>query len=177
MWHILLCGVVKWNVRFRHSIAVTTMGSAGAHYDCHPHVIKADGTGLKKLASRNGYRGVIDFLDVHDFHGGSSGLHVWAPDSKSVLYTAKVDRNVELFRVSLDRKPETTDRDARRLDALPPGRFARRQVARMHPPFPLELQLIQELFQIFRVIGIQQVLHFLLIVPIRFLSCRGLIAG
>src|SRR5262249_9631129 len=37
---------------------------AGEHYDCHPHVIKADGTGLKKLASRNGYRGVIDFLDV-----------------------------------------------------------------------------------------------------------------
>ena len=28
---------------------------AGEHYDCHPHVIKADGTGLKKLASRNGY--------------------------------------------------------------------------------------------------------------------------
>src|SRR5262245_36512179 len=36
---------------------------AGEHYDCHPHVVKADGTGLKKLASRNGYRGVIDFLD------------------------------------------------------------------------------------------------------------------
>jgi hypothetical protein len=36
------------------------------------HVIKADGTGLKKLASRNGYRGVIDFLDVHDFHDGRS---------------------------------------------------------------------------------------------------------
>jgi TolB protein len=106
MWHILLCGVVKWNVRFRHSIAVTTMGSAGAHYDCHPHVIKADGTGLKKLASRNGYRGVIDFLDVYDFHDGSSDLPVWAPDSKSVFYTAKVGNNVELFRVSLDRKPE-----------------------------------------------------------------------
>jgi hypothetical protein len=25
---------------------------AGEHYDCHPHVIKADGTGLKKLSSR-----------------------------------------------------------------------------------------------------------------------------
>src|SRR5262249_5678121 len=33
---------------------------AGEHYDCHPHIVNADGTGLKKLASRNGYRGVID---------------------------------------------------------------------------------------------------------------------
>jgi Tol biopolymer transport system component len=77
---------------------------AGEHYDCHPHVIKADGTGLVKLASRNGYRGVIDFLDVYDFHDGSSDLPVWAPDSKSVFYTAKVGRNVELFRVTLDGK-------------------------------------------------------------------------
>ena len=79
---------------------------AGEHYDCHPHVVKADGTGLKKLASRNGYRGVIDFLDVYDFHGGSSDLPVWAPDSKSVFYTAKVGSNVELFRVTLDGKSE-----------------------------------------------------------------------
>ena len=64
---------------------------AGERYDCHPHVIKTDGTDLKKLASRNGYRGVIDFLDVYDFHDGSSDLPVWAADSKSVFYTAKVD--------------------------------------------------------------------------------------
>jgi TolB protein len=79
---------------------------AGTHYDCHPHVVKADGTGLKKLAGRNGYRGVIDYLDVYDFHDGSSDLPVWSRDSKSVFYTAKVDRNVELFRVSLDGKSE-----------------------------------------------------------------------
>jgi Tol biopolymer transport system component len=79
---------------------------AGEHYDCHPHVVKADGTGLKKLASRNGYRGVIDFLDVYDFHDGSSDLPVWAPDSKSIFYTAKVESNVELFRVTLDGKSE-----------------------------------------------------------------------
>jgi Tol biopolymer transport system component len=79
---------------------------AGEHYDCHPHVLKADGTGLKKLASRNGYRGVIDFLDAYDFHDGSSDLPVWAPDSKSVFYTAKLGANVELFRVALDSKPE-----------------------------------------------------------------------
>ena len=79
---------------------------AGEHYDCHPHVVKADGTGLKKLASRNGYRGVIDYLDVHDFHDGSSDLPVWAPDSKSVFYTSKIGSNTELFRVTLDGKRE-----------------------------------------------------------------------
>jgi Tol biopolymer transport system component len=79
---------------------------AGEHYDCHPHVVKADGTGLKKLASRTGYRGVIDFLDVYDFHDGASDLPVWAPDSKSVFYTARVGKNVELFRVTLDGKSE-----------------------------------------------------------------------
>jgi TolB protein len=71
-----------------------------------PHVLKADGTGLKKLASRNGYRGVIDFLDVYDFHDGSSDLPVWSPDSTSVFYASKVERNVELFRVTLDGKSE-----------------------------------------------------------------------
>jgi TolB protein len=79
---------------------------AGEHYDCHPYVVKADGTGLKKLASRQGYRGVIDFLDVYDFHDGSSDYPVWAPDSKSVFYTAKVGGSVELFRVTLDGKSE-----------------------------------------------------------------------
>jgi len=79
---------------------------AGTHYDCHPHAVKGDGTGLKKLASRNGYRGVIDYLDVYDFHDGSSDLPVWSRDSKSVFYTAKVVGNVELFRVTLDGKAE-----------------------------------------------------------------------
>jgi Tol biopolymer transport system component len=79
---------------------------AGTHYDCHPHIVKADGTGLKMLASRNGYRGVIDYLDVFDFHDGSSDLPTWSPDSKSVFYTSKVGGNVELFRVTLDGKSE-----------------------------------------------------------------------
>jgi TolB protein len=102
---------VKTGLRFHLMPSWSPDGSwvlfvAGEHYNCHPHVIKADGTGLKKLASRNGYRGVIDFLDVYDFHDGSSDLPVWAPDSKSVFYTAKVGSNVELFRVPLDRKPD-----------------------------------------------------------------------
>ena len=65
---------------------------AGEHYDCHPHVARADGSGLKKLASRGGYKGVVEFLDVPDFHGGSSDLPVWSADGRSVFYTARVGR-------------------------------------------------------------------------------------
>jgi TolB protein len=75
---------------------------SGAHYDCHPHVVRPDGTGLKKLADRGGYKGVVEFLDVPDFHGGSSDVPVWSPDGSAVYYTAKVGKCVELFRVTLD---------------------------------------------------------------------------
>jgi len=75
---------------------------SGEHYDCHPHIVRADGTGLKKLADRAGYRGVTEFLDVDDFHGGSSDVPVWSVDSQSVFYTAKVGNNVELFQITLD---------------------------------------------------------------------------
>lgn len=75
---------------------------SGEHYDCHPHIVSADGTGLKKVASRNGYRGVIEFLDVPDFHGGSSDIPAWSADGKSIFYTAKVGKNVELFRINVD---------------------------------------------------------------------------
>ncbi len=75
---------------------------SGEHYNCHPHIVRADGTGLKKLADRGGYRGVIDFLDVFDFHGGSSDLPIWSFDGKLVYFTAKVGTNVELFQTTLD---------------------------------------------------------------------------
>ena len=75
---------------------------SGEHYNCHPHVVRADGTGLKKLADRGGYRGVIEFLDVFDFHGGSSDTPVWSADGATVFSTAKVGKNVELFQTTLD---------------------------------------------------------------------------
>jgi Tol biopolymer transport system component len=75
---------------------------SGEHYNCHPHLARADGTGLKKLADRSGYRGVIEFLDVRDFHGGSSDTPVWSADGKLVFYTAQVGSSVELFQVTLD---------------------------------------------------------------------------
>lgn len=77
---------------------------SGEHYNCHPHVVRPDGTGLKKLADRGGYRGVIEFLDVSDFHGGSSDVPTWSVDGASVYFTAKVGKNVELFQTTLDGK-------------------------------------------------------------------------
>ena len=74
---------------------------SGEHYNCHPHIVRSDGTELKKLADRNGYRGVTEFLDVPDFHGGSSDTPVWSMDSESIFYTAKVGANVKLFTANL----------------------------------------------------------------------------
>lgn len=75
---------------------------SGEHYNCHPHIVRADGTGLKKLADRGGYLGVIEFLDVPDYHGGSSDVPIWSIDSQSVFYTAKIGDNIELFQIPLD---------------------------------------------------------------------------
>ena len=74
---------------------------AGEHYNCHPHIVRRDGSGLRKVADRQGYRGVVEFLDVPDFHGGSSDVPLWSPDGKWIYYTAKVGESVELMRVSL----------------------------------------------------------------------------
>lgn len=75
---------------------------SGEHYNCHPYIVSADGTGLRQIANRNGYRGVVEFLDVYDFHGGSSDVPVWSPDGKWIYYTAHSGESVELFRVDLN---------------------------------------------------------------------------
>jgi Tol biopolymer transport system component len=75
---------------------------AGEHENCHPYVADADGTGLRKLADRNGYRGVVEFLDVPDFHSGSSDIPAWSADGTAIFYTARVGASVELFRASLN---------------------------------------------------------------------------
>jgi TolB protein len=86
---------------------------SGEHYDCHPHIVRADGTGLRKLADRNGYKGMMEFLDVPDFHGGSSDVPVWSEDGGSVFYTARVGTNVELFRIGLDGRNQQLTRSPR----------------------------------------------------------------
>ena len=87
---------------------------SGEHYNCHPHLVRADGTGLRKLADRGGYRGVIAFLDVPDFHGGSSDVPVWSIDGTLIFYTAQVGDSIELFSIAPDGKPE-------QLTKSPPG--------------------------------------------------------
>ncbi len=72
-------------------------GSGNTH--CDPYMVQSDGTGLMKLAERNGYKGSIEFLDVYDFHEGSSDVPVWSADGASVFFTALVGNTVELFRV------------------------------------------------------------------------------
>lgn len=77
---------------------------SGEHYNCHPHIVKSDGSDLKKLVDRGGYRGVTQFLDVPDYHDGSSDVPVWATDGQSVFCTASISNSVELLRVTLDGK-------------------------------------------------------------------------
>jgi TolB protein len=75
---------------------------SGEHYDCHPYVVRQDGSGLRKLADRGGYRGVVERLKHPDFHSESSDLPAWSPDSRSLFFTAKVDDSIELMRVDLE---------------------------------------------------------------------------
>lgn len=74
----------------------------GEHYDCHPTLVRPDGTGLRRIASRRGYTGVIELLDHPDFHSASSDTPVWSNDGQWIYFTAKIDGNVELMRVNID---------------------------------------------------------------------------
>jgi TolB protein len=74
---------------------------SGEHYDCHPHLVRPDGTGLRKLADRGGYRGVIRPIDTGaDGHSERSDPPAWSPDGQWLYYTAKVGEAVELMRAS-----------------------------------------------------------------------------
>lgn len=75
---------------------------AGVRENCHPYVVRRDGTGLRKLADRGGYQGWVLFLDVPDYHEGSSDVPTWSADGRFVYYTAAMEAAVELMRVSLD---------------------------------------------------------------------------
>ena len=74
---------------------------SGRHYASNPYIVRHDGTELRKLVDLNDYRSHILFLDVPDFHEGSSDLPVWSADGKLVYYTAIKGDNVELFQVDL----------------------------------------------------------------------------
>jgi len=94
---------------------------SGEHYNCHPHVVKKDGTGLRKLADRGGYRGVVERLKHPDFHSESSDVPIWAKNGTAVYYTAKVDASIEIMRVTLDGKVEQLTRSAPGVRHYHPG--------------------------------------------------------
>lgn len=79
---------------------------SGDHYNCHPHLIRPDGTGVRKLADRGGYRGVMEPLDKPDRHSERSDMPAWSPDGQWLYYTAKVGEAVELMRAAIDGKIE-----------------------------------------------------------------------
>lgn len=77
---------------------------SGEHYDCHPYTVRRDGSELRKSGDRRGYRGVTEFLDVFDFHGGSSDTPVWAADGGAFFHTAQIGDAVELMKATIDGK-------------------------------------------------------------------------
>lgn len=75
---------------------------SGEHYDCHPHVVRRDGSDLKQIGDRNGYRGVVECIDIPAFHSASSDVPVWSTDRRAIYFTAQVEDCVELMRADLD---------------------------------------------------------------------------
>jgi len=75
---------------------------SGQHYNCHPFLVDREGNRIKKIGDRNGYPGVVEFLDVYDYHGGSSDTPVWSPDGKTICFAGRIDQSVELQTADLD---------------------------------------------------------------------------
>ncbi len=82
---------------------------SGKHGQSHPYVVRPDGSELKKVSDLQGYQSFVLFLDVDDYHQGSSDLPIWSSDGKSIFYTAhpvedtaEVNKRVEIFQVSLN---------------------------------------------------------------------------
>jgi TolB protein len=75
---------------------------SGTNGNSSPYVVRSDGTGLRKVADRQGYSGSWPIMDVPDFHQGSSDVPVWSPDGSWIYYTAKFDTSVELMRTTPD---------------------------------------------------------------------------
>lgn len=77
---------------------------SGEHGHSNPYIVRRDGQDLRKLADQNSYQGWILFLDVDDFHQGSSDTPVWSADGQSVFFTIKTATTTELCQVDLKGK-------------------------------------------------------------------------
>lgn len=87
----------RWSPDGQHLLFVS-----GVHGRSDVFLVQRDGSQLRKFADLGGYQGWIEFLDVRDFHNGSSDLPAWSIDGSSVFFTAKVGENVELFQITLE---------------------------------------------------------------------------
>ncbi len=74
---------------------------SGKHGASNPFVVGSDGTGLRKVVDLGGYKSSIAFLDVFDFHEGSSDLPIWSLDGLSIFHTALLGDRVELCQTTL----------------------------------------------------------------------------
>jgi TolB protein len=80
---------------------------SGVHGKSNPYVVRRDGSGLRKLADVNGYQGWVLFLDVDDFHTGSSDVPAWGRDGPWVYFTSKTDTgSTEIMRANIAGKQE-----------------------------------------------------------------------
>jgi TolB protein len=104
---------------------------SGEHYNCHPHLVRSDGTGLRKLGDRGGYRGTMQPIDKGQTgHSERSDTHAWSPDGKWLYYTAKVGAAVELMRASPAGSPSPST-------TLPKGARGDRRADDPSPPISL----------------------------------------
>ena len=84
---------------------------SGVHGHSDPWIIRRDGTGLRKLTDLNGYQGWVLFLDVDDFHNGSSDLPAWGADGQWVYFTTRIDaQTTEIMRTQVDGRLEPLTR-------------------------------------------------------------------
>lgn len=64
--------------------------------------VNKDGSGLKIIASRNGYIGQVPFIDGYDFHQGGSDVTTWI-DTETLIYGAMTNNGaIELFSVNIN---------------------------------------------------------------------------
>jgi Tol biopolymer transport system component len=80
---------------------------SGIHGRSDPHLVRRDGTGLRKLADLNGYRGWMSCFDVADHHQGSSDIPAWGTDGRWIYFTTQASEGTtEIVRADVDGNQE-----------------------------------------------------------------------
>jgi Tol biopolymer transport system component len=76
---------------------------SGMRGQSDPWIVRADGSGARKLADCNGYRGWVLFLDVDDYHEGSSDTPTWGLGGECVYFTAAAGAGtIEIVRADME---------------------------------------------------------------------------